>query len=152
MRRRLVAAAVALGVILALAGPAHAACTISTSPLTFGIYNVFASTPLDSTGSLTYRCTLPSILIRVSLDRGGAPTFNPRRMLKGSEPLAYNLYLNAARTTIWGDGTGGTQQLRDVIPPNLGRNIVVPIYGRIPALQDVSAGTYSNTITATIQF
>jgi spore coat protein U-like protein len=29
-------------------------------------------------------------------------------MSKGAEVLAYNLYRNAARTNIWGDGTGGT--------------------------------------------
>ena len=151
MRRELIAAVVALGVILALAGPAHSACTIGTSPLSFGIYNVFAGTPLDSTGSLTYLCTPPSVSIQIALDRGGAPTFNPRRMLKGSEVLNYNLYLNAARTTIWGDGTGGSQAFTDHTPP-FRRTVVVPIYGRIPALQDVSAGTYSNTITATVQF
>jgi spore coat protein U-like protein len=72
-------------------------------------------------------------------------------MLKGSEPLNYNLYLNAARTTIWGDGTGGTQEFTDHTPP-FGRSIVVPIYGRIPALQDVSVGSFSNTITVTYQF
>jgi spore coat protein U-like protein len=151
MRRSLLAALVALGVLLTLVGPAHSACIVATSPLSFGVYNVFASTPLDSTGSLTYLCTPPSVSIRISLDRGGAATFNPRRMLKGSELLSYNLYLNAARTTIWGDGTGGSQEFTDHSPP-FNRSVVVPIYGRIPALQDVSAGTYSNTITATIQF
>ena len=82
---------------------------------------------------------------------GGAPTFNPRRMLKGAEALTYNLYRDAARTTIWGDGTGGTQIYSVIVTPPA-RPVDVPIYGRIPSGQDVTAGTYSNTITATIQF
>jgi spore coat protein U-like protein len=149
--KRLVIGAVALVLGLAAAAPAQAACTISTTAVTFGPYNVFAATPLDSTGTVTYRCTPIGLLIRISLDRGGAPTFNPRRMLKGSEALNYNLYRDAARTTIWGDGTGGTQiHIVLITPP--ARPVTVPIYGRIPAGQDVTAGPYSNTITATIQF
>ena len=72
-------------------------------------------------------------------------------MLKSSEALTYNLYLDASRTTIWGDGTGGTQAYSD---PSAKKNqsVTVTIYGRIPAGQDVSAVSYSNTITATINF
>ena len=150
--RRLIATVTALTIALGLAAPAEAACTISTSPLSFGFYNVFSPTPLDSTGSVTFRCGNRDHDITISLDRGGAPTFNPRRMLKGAEALEYNLYLNAARTTIWGDGTGGTQAFFENNPQPNNQDIVIPIYGRVPAGQDVSAGTYSNTITATINF
>ena len=150
-RRLLVTAAlVAFGI--GLAGPAQAACTISTSPLSFGSYNVFSPTPLDSTGSVTYRCGNSDHDITISLDRGGAPTFNPRRMLKGTEPLTFNLYLDAARTTIWGDGTGGTQTFFEHNPQGNNKDITITIYGRVPAGQDVSAGTYTNTVTATINF
>ncbi len=68
-----------------------------------------------------------------------------------AEGLNYNLYLDAARTTIWGDGTGGTQVYSNANPPN-NTNVTVTIYGRIPASQDVSAGSYTNTVTATINF
>ena len=73
-------------------------------------------------------------------------------MLNGSESLSYNLYLDAARTTIWGDGTGGTQTFFNHNPQGNNRDIVIPIYGRVPAGQDVGAGTYTNTVTATVQF
>ncbi|MDO8684810.1 MAG: spore coat U domain-containing protein [Armatimonadota bacterium] len=141
-----------LGLAVALAWPrtAMAVCTISTTPVSFGNYNVFSVTPLDTTGTVTYRCGTERN-IRISLNRGGAATFNPRRMLKGSEALNYNLYRDAARTTIWGDGTGGTQVYFDANPPN-NQNVTVNIFGRIPAGQDVTAGSYTNTITATIDF
>lgn len=152
MRRVLLAATVAGALVLSAVVPAHAACTISSTPLVFGTYNVFAVTPLDSTGSVTLHCTATDKDIVITLDRGGAPTFNPRRMLNGAEQLDYNLYLDAARTTIWGDGTGGTQIFANHNPQGNNRDIVLPIYGRIPAGQDVRAGTYTNTITVTIQF
>jgi spore coat protein U-like protein len=151
MRRALLASVVGAVLVLGVAAPARAACTISTTPLSFGIYNVFATAPLDSIGTVTYRCTPIGLFVQISLDRGGAPTFNPRRMLKGTEVLNYNLYRDAARTTIWGDGTGGTQIYSVVVTPPA-RPVDVPVYGRVPALQDVTAGTYTNTIIATIQF
>jgi spore coat protein U-like protein len=143
-------AGLALTVTVTLARAAIAACTIDTTPVNFGNYDVFSSTATDSTGSVQYRCGNFDFNIQITLDKGGAPTFNPRRMLNGSQALNYNLYLNAARTIIWGDGTGGTQTYFNANPPR--RLVTVTIYGRIPAGQDVRVGTYSNTVTATINF
>jgi len=141
-----------LGLAVALAWPrtAMAACTISATPVSFGTYNVFSSTPLDSTGSVIFNCDNRAN-ITITLNNGGATTFNPRRMLNGSEPLNYNLYRDAARTAIWGDGTGGTQVYSDPRTPR-NQNVTLTVYGRIPAGQDVSVGTYTNTVTATINF
>jgi spore coat protein U-like protein len=89
--------------------------------------------------------------ISISLSDGSSTTFSPRTMTKGSEVLNYNLYTNAARTTIWGNGTGGTSVYTRRNPPN-NSNVNVTIYGRIPAQQDVSAGNYSDTVSAVINF
>ena len=152
-KKVLVALGLALAVLLVTPFLAVAVpnCDISTTGVSFGTYNVFSATPLDSTGSVSYKCTGNAANITIALDRGGAPSFNPRQMLKGTEALNYNLYRDAARTTIWGDGTGGTSVYSDPNPPN-GLTTPVTIYGRIPAGQDVSAGTYTNTVTATITF
>jgi spore coat protein U-like protein len=135
-----------------LAAPAaEAACTISTTAVTFGTYNVFQGAPTDAAGQVTFRCTTFEFAIRIDLDRGGASSFNPRQMRQSSETLSYNLYRDASRSTIWGDGTGGTQShVQFFIFGN--QNVNVPVYGRIPAGQDVSAGLYTNTVTATISF
>lgn len=148
---RLLSILVAAGALSA-AATAEAACTISTTAVSFGSYNVFSASPDDGTGQITYRCTAPRPpLVTIQLDKGGAPSFNPRQMRMGSEVLNYNLYLDSTRTTIWGDGTGGSQAYSQSSPqPN--QNINVNVYGRIPAGQDVSAGNYSATVTATIFF
>jgi spore coat protein U-like protein len=140
-------AAAAIGV-----AAAEANCTISTTAVNFGTYNVFAAAPDDATGQITFRCTAPRPpVVTIQLDKGGAPSFNPRQMRQGSEILTYDLYLDATRSTIWGDGTGGTQVFTQNSPlPN--QNINVNVCGRIFAGQDVSAGTYTNTVTATIFF
>ncbi len=137
---------------LSAAATAEAACTISTTAVNFGSYNVFSASADNATGQVTYRCTAPRPpLVTIQLDKGGAPTFNPRQMRMGSEILNYNLYLDSTRSTIWGDGTGGSQTYTRANPP-LNQNINVNVFGQIPAGQDVSAGSYGATVTATIFF
>jgi len=149
--RRLLIPIVVTAVLGAAAG-AEAACTLSTTAVSFGTYNVFAAAPDDAAGQITYRCTTTRPpLVTIQLDKGGAASFNPRQMRQGSEQLNYNLYLDSTRTTIWGDGTGGSQTYTQASPP-LGQNIGVNVYGRIPAGQDVSSGAYNATVTATIFF
>jgi spore coat protein U-like protein len=126
-------------------------CTITAVGVSFGTYDVFGGSPLDSTGSVTYNCLSVLGTITIDLSRGGAPTFSPRRMLRSAETLNYNLYLDAARMTIWGNATSGTSHYGPVTPPLL-TNVTVTIYGRIPAGQDVSAGSYTDTVVATINF
>ena len=137
--------------VVGLSFSALAVCSLTSSSISFGNYDVFNTSPLDTNGSIVYRCGNADNNISISLDKGGASSFNPRRMLKGSEALTYNLFLDAARTVIWGDGTSGTQTYFIKNPPN-NQDVTVPVYGRIPTGQSVSKGIYSNTITVTINF
>lgn len=148
-------AAIGMMAAVGLLGPAtlsEAACNINTTAVAFGSYNVFGTSADDATGRVRFRCTATRPpLVRVQLDKGGAPSFTPRQMRQGGEILSYNLYLDSTRTTIWGDGTGGTQTFTQPNPP-LNTNIDVTVFGRIPAGQDVNAGSYSSVVTATIFF
>ena len=154
MTRALVRGLVVVGIWLLGTSSAlaqSASCTISVTSVVFGSYNVFDTTALDSNGAITYNCSNQANHISISLGRGSSSTFSPRTMTKGSETLTYNLYLDAARTSTWGDGTSGTSVHTRNNPPN-NANVNVSIYGRVPAAQDVSAGTYSDTVLATINF
>ena len=128
-----------------------AACTISTTSVNFGSYNVFNGSALDSTGTITYNCNAAAKNISVSLSKGASSTYSPRTMTKGGELLGYNLFRDAARTTIWGDGTSGTSVYLDASPPK-DTNVNVTVYGQVSPGQDVSAGAFSDTISATINF
>jgi len=144
-----VAAAFSLGV-----DGARAACNVSATGVAFGRYDVFSPVPLDATGSVTVWCDEvppPDVVVAIgpsAVSRG----FNPRRMRNAAGPdtLAYNLFTTAAMSTVWGDGTAGTstvvlRRVRRNRPP-----VTAVVYGRIPPMQDVSAGSYSDTITVTI--
>ena len=155
MRGKRLAATIVLAVAGTFCGTDAArgalSCTISAVGVSFGTYNVFSVTPLDSTGSVTYNCSgiVGSSRITINLSKGGAATFNPRQMKKVAETLNYNLYLDAARTTIWGDTTGGTSQYGPIKPVS---SNTITIYGRIPIGQDHTAGSYTDTVVATINF
>ena len=138
-------------VLLLCSARSDAACTISTTSVAFGTYDVFSAAPLDSTGTVTFRCGPPDRNIVITLSRGSSATFSPRTLRMGAEVLNYNLYNNAARTNIWGDGTGGTAVYSNANPPN-NTNIPLTVYARIPAGQDVSGGSYNDTVVVTINF
>ncbi len=144
--------ALALTAALTPAAAAPSSCTITTvSNVAFGTYNVFSGSPLDSAGIIRINCTKKAKSVTVDLTKGNAPTYSPRQMRKGAETLTYNLYLDAARTIVWGNGTGGTSQYGPTNPPD-DTDIDLTLYGRVPSGQDLSGGSYSDNITATVNF
>lgn len=129
-----------------------AVCGVSATGLSFGNYDVFSSVPLDTEGAITVLCDhVPpptvTISISASTNSGG---FDPRAMkfVAENELLVYNLYTDAARTQIWGDGTGNTFTKSSKVFKNSPWGNTV--YGRIAPLQDVTAGTYSETLVVTV--
>jgi spore coat protein U-like protein len=143
----------ALAVLMAVPREAIGACSFnSTVGVSFGAYRFFDATPTDSTGSITYTCLLQFSPITIHLSKGSAPTYVPRQMRQGTDTLDYNLYLDASRVSIWGDGTGGSSRYGPISPPLLGAPVTVTIYGRIPASQNVRIGSYTDTVTVTINF
>ena len=149
-KRLLILLALLIGTLYA--SDAHAqACTISATSVNFGSYNVFNGSDTDSTGTLTYRCNGSAHNITIGLTQGASASFNQRQMQKGSESLTYNLFVDASRTNIWGDGTSGTSVYSIANPPN-NTNVNLTVYGRVNAGQDVSAGSFSDTVTAVINF
>jgi spore coat protein U-like protein len=146
-----VRATAAMAMLLWAVSDAAAAgkCTVSTTSINFGSYDVYDTAPNDSTGSIILNCSGGAKDVVVEIDRGGASSFGSRRMVNGSEHLAYNLYLNASRTIVWGDGTGGTQANDVGNPPN-NDDVILTVFARIPAGQDVSSGSYSDNVTVTV--
>lgn len=131
-------------------------CSVSAAGVAFGNYNPTDSSPTDATGNVHVRCTtIISVLstTNISLNTGGSGSFAPRKLSSGANRLNYNLYKEVGKTTVWGDGTGGTGNWTDsLLIEVLGTNINHTIYGSIPAGQYVAAGSYTDTITVTVEF
>ncbi|HKV97431.1 MAG TPA: spore coat U domain-containing protein [Gammaproteobacteria bacterium] len=141
----------ACAVVLSVPATSRAAsCTVRATRVNFGNYNPLNAAPLNRTGRITVRCSGAGT-VTVALSTGQSGSYNPRYMLSGAtgDQLDYNLYTNAARNIIWGDGTGGT--LTSSQPFNNNR-VRLNVYARVPAQQDIAPGNYIDNITATISF
>jgi spore coat protein U-like protein len=137
--------------VLAGAGRAEAACTVSATGVSFGTYNVFTGTATTSNGTITYRCGNADHNIQISISTGSSGTYVARTLKRSSEALSYNLYLDSAFATVWGDGSGATDVYQKSNPAN-NTDVPLTVYGRITAQQDVTVGSYSDTVVATINF
>jgi len=132
--------------------PAEAAqCSFSTSSVNFGTYNVFTSGPNDTVGTIRFECNGGAKHVVVAITSGTAGSFAPRSLGGGLDRLSYNLYQNASRTSIWGDGSAGSQPYYVGDPPNK-QEQTLTIYARIPAAQDVRAGSYSDSVTVVVLY
>ena len=133
-------------------GAISAACSVNTIAVAFGAYNPNVGSPADATGAVNVTCA-PNAAYRVRLDPGANSNgvFTQRAMLEPVRGVRiyYNLYLDPALTQLWGDGTGGTQ----IVSGNgVGLNQIMRIYGRIPPRQNVSEGSYSDSVTVTVEW
>ena len=126
-------------------------CTVSTSALAFGSYDPVvanASANLDGTGAVSVACTRGATAT-VGLGTGGNASGSTRRMADGTGNfLSYELYSDSGRSAVWNVGAG-TLSLT-AAPSRAARDFTV--YGRIAGNQDVPAGTYGDTVVATVNF
>jgi spore coat protein U-like protein len=122
---------------------------VSVLGVNFGTYDVFDSVNDDSTGWIVINCTDNPNHWSLTLGKGAnSTTFIPRKMVNAGTLLNYNLYTDAARTIVWGDGTGGT-----VTVPGAGNGTTRhPVYGRIPPGQDARAGINTDIVVITLNF
>lgn len=128
--------------LLAASTAASAACDVSPQAVAFGAYDPLSATSLDGVGNVQVTCDLLTSFV-VSLGPGAGTVAN-RRMTGGAAQLNYNLYKDAARLFVWGEGLAGVS--------TLGTNVQLTVYGRIPAGQTVPANVYVDSVTVTVDF
>jgi spore coat protein U-like protein len=135
----------------AQASPAATSCRFtSVSPVSFGVYDIFATSPNNNgVGSLTVDCQgSGNDNFDVTLSTGQSHRYTMRVMKSGSNRLNYNLYTSADRTQVWGDGHGASQ----LMTVRKNKATTLSVFGQIPAGQDAAVGTYTDPIVATVTF
>lgn len=128
-----------------VSAPAGAACTVSTQSVPFGGYSTLNPAVTDGVGNVHVACTATTSFV-VALGPGGG-TIPARMLASGAYRLNYNLYTNVSRLTLWGNGVNG-----GVTVSGSGTSVNLPVYGRIPARQNLRAGAYSDVVAVTITF
>jgi spore coat protein U-like protein len=128
-------------------------CRMTLTPLNFGSYDplgAHGSQELDATATLSLTCTRNSIAT-IAIDQGQNPAGGglSRRLASGEQRLDYEIYRDAARTQTW---SSGTNAVRYVSAAGISTSSDMMVYGRIPHGQEVAAGSYSDVVTATVDF
>lgn len=140
--------------VIVLSGCAHAkTCDVSSNGLAFGVYSPTSTANRDAIGSILINCN-GSIRaeLRLSVGNGAAASYaGGRKMTRsgGTGTLNYNLYANAHRTQVFGDGTD-TSVTRQI---ESNKSFSQPVFGRIPGAQRATlSGSYFDTVIITIQY
>jgi len=133
---------------------------VQSTALSFGNYDPNSASPTDANSLITVTCTPAAgnplttpYTLSVSGVGGGSPT--NRALVSGSSQLSFQLYRDAARTSVLGNGSGGTSPISSSTTslltglPGINTHTV---YGRIFALQSVAPGSYSGTLTITVDY
>jgi spore coat protein U-like protein len=127
-------------------------CLISTTALTFAPYDPVvanATADLDGTGHVVVACT-KGAAPTIGLGTGSSASGGQRRLADGSGNfLTYDLYKDAGRSTAWASSGGGLLTT-PIAPSKVARDFTV--YGRVAGSQDVPAGSYADTVVATVNF
>lgn len=144
--------------LLALAPHAQAAsCQVSASDLPFGKYPSGSPADVESSATITVQNCVDdgsgaAVSYSIEISPGIGGSFADRAMAGPGGLLHYNLYVDAARTLVWGDGTGGSLVVADAFVLPLATSASHIAYGRIPARQSVTSGFYADTLTITISY
>lgn len=153
----LLVASVATGV--AAPSPALActlcSCSASATSVSFGTYDPTSAAPDDTSATVRVDCTgVVALLgsVTISASAGASGNAAQRAMRQAANSLDYNLYINPARTVVFGNGSSGTQTITAPLNGLLIFGQSAFIYGRIPARQWASPGTYSDTIVITVTY
>lgn len=148
--------ALVLPLALAAASPGRAGaqqCEITIGGLEFGSYSGYAPAPEEAAGRISVRCDGPEpVSVEISLDSGEhGGGFAPRQMRHAvrGDRLSYLIFTDAGMTTIWGDGTRGSATVRRRVGASA---VELPVYGRIPAGQDVGAGRFGDRVMVRVDW
>ena len=127
-------------------------CQATAATLNFGTYQpigTHATTPLENQTTLAVYCTRKAVAT-ISMSPGSYALGAQRRMRSdGSDYLGYDLFSNLGMSSVWDSAnTVSVTSSSKYIPLGNG----VPLYGRVPAGQDVSAGSYQDTVQAVVNY
>ena len=123
-------------------------CNISTINLNFGsVANLSAS--VVGTSTITLQCTNgDAYSVGLNAGSGTGATVANRLMSYSSYTVTYSLYRNSSHTTVWGNTIG----TNTVSSTGTGGNQTLTVYGLVPVQAAPAAGTFVDTVVATVTY
>ncbi len=144
-----------LGALL-MAEPAWSAqCVVTSSGLRFGTISANAHPVEGGLATLLVTCR-GKIGERVTFHlrlTSGEGSFRQRLMRSGSRTLPYNLYLDANRLSIWGDGSDSSSELTaSVVLTGPVYSHSYPIFARLLSTTSAGVGAYDDTLAIQLDY
>ena len=140
----------AFALLIMLPRPAYSAngsvtCSVASTTLSFNAYDpISGAADTLPTGTITVQCTSTSnqaISVTYNLTLATSPA---RTLTSGADGLTYDLFIDSARTIQW-NTTNQVSCTFSVSAGAVNQQSSCSFYGKIPASQDVAAGSYSQT-------
>ncbi len=130
--------------------PAASFCGHSVEILNFSEVNLARGA--DITGIVQVSCFGGKTDFKLLASPGQSGNFTAREMsnAKGST-LRYNLFTDATRTTVWGDGLSDGTSTIDFTNNGITTSFMV-FYGRVPPGQQPSIGDYTDSVVVTLRY
>lgn len=128
-----------------------ASCSVSADALNFGsTVQTPITSAVDATSTVTATCSVNTpYYVALDAGTGQGATTRLRRMSGNVGSVDYGIFVDAGRTTPWGDGANGTVKRAAT---GTGQAQSLTVYGRIPSGQSPQAGTYTDQVTVTVLF
>ncbi len=135
-------------------------CQIDANNLAFGDIQLQNDAPTNAQSNLNVSCTRTTpytVALSAGANAEGNDVTN-RAMVATvggtTERLGYQLYLDAARSNVWGDGSGTNSSVKTGTGAGLllAQPQTLVVYGQVAGEQDVPPGNYTDTVTATVTY
>jgi spore coat protein U-like protein len=130
-------------------------CTVNGGAIAFGVYNAVSGIALDTIGSAEIDCDEnTNVVLRLSRGNWSGSSYAGGRGMAlngGTGWLIYNLYADAARTHVFGDGSGQSTTVNVQVKKK--ENYGLPVYGRIFGGQrNALSGNYADVVMLTVSY
>ena len=140
-----------------------AQCQINAPVFNFGRAQMSSTAPaVHSSSLISVTCTRhpqDRLSVEVQFDLKGVIVQQPPRQMRdqiGGAYLAYDMYLDAARTRIWGDGVGGSEFFTGIcFLDEKNRVCTVPfvLYGKVDGQQSrIPPGPFLGAVVSRLEY
>jgi spore coat protein U-like protein len=131
---------------LSISGSVSPICSVSAGSLGFGSYTSAAAAL--ATATVSVNCSNGG---SYAVGLGSGSNFSTTRRMAGpsGQFLGYELYSDSGRSVFWGDGTTLGNRVSGT-GSGVSQNLTV--YGRIPAGQNITPGSYTDTVVVTVEY
>jgi spore coat protein U-like protein len=140
---------------------AETSCSVDIDDINFGNYNIYNNSDLEGISNFTISCEDEGVDsffgvifdddvdVIVYPDEGNSGDSNNRYLISDEDNLNYNLYEDSNYQTIFSEEN--KMEVTIELDDGEGEE-TFDYYGLIPALQKVSNGNYSDSLTLTIEY